>query len=122
MNSVKKENGKTWRIIDVINWGVDYFENKSLENPRLEIEIFLDNDGCNILFEDNGPGIPDDLHDQVFFPMVSVKENGSGLGLTIAQDIIRIHGGSITFESKPGETRFAINLPIKINNKEAKIA
>ena len=41
MNSVKKENGKPWRIIDVINWGVDYFENKSLENPRLEIEIFL---------------------------------------------------------------------------------
>jgi len=41
LNSVKKENGKSWRIIDVINWGVDYFENKSLENPRLEIEIFL---------------------------------------------------------------------------------
>ena len=41
MNSVKKENGKPWRIIDVINWGVDYFEDKSLENPRLEIEIFL---------------------------------------------------------------------------------
>ena len=41
MNSVKKENGKPWRIIDVINWGVDYFENKSLKNPRLEIEIFL---------------------------------------------------------------------------------
>ena len=41
MSSVKKENGKPWRIIDVINWGVDYFENKSLENPRLEIEIFL---------------------------------------------------------------------------------
>ena len=41
MNSVKKENGNPWRIIDVINWGVDYFENKSLENPRLEIEIFL---------------------------------------------------------------------------------
>ena len=41
MNFGKKENGKPWRIIDVINWGVDYFENKSLENPRLEIEIFL---------------------------------------------------------------------------------
>ena len=41
MNSVKKENGKPWRIIDVINWGVDYFEDKSFENPRLEIEIFL---------------------------------------------------------------------------------
>ena len=41
MNSAKKENGKPWRIIDVINWGVDYFEDKSMENPRLEIEIFL---------------------------------------------------------------------------------
>jgi len=41
LNSFKKENGKPWRIIDVINWGVDYFENNSLENPRLEIEIFL---------------------------------------------------------------------------------
>ena len=41
MNSVKKNNGRPWRIIDVINWGVDYFENKSLDNPRLEIEIFL---------------------------------------------------------------------------------
>ena len=41
MNFIKKENGKPWRIIDVIDLGVDYFNNKSLENPRLEIEIFL---------------------------------------------------------------------------------
>ena len=63
-----------------------------------------------------------ELHDQVFFPMVSVKENGSGLGLTIAQDIIRIHGGGIIFKSNPGETIFAIQIPIKIEDKEAKIA
>ena len=54
--------------------------------------------------------------------MVSVKENGSGLGLTIAQDIIRIHGGGIIFRSNPGETIFAIQIPIKIEDKEAKIA
>ena len=54
--------------------------------------------------------------------MVSVKENGSGLGLTIAQDIIRIHGGSIFFNSNPGDTVFAIYMPIKIENKESKIA
>ncbi len=41
MSSFKKKDDRPWRIIDVINWGVDYFENKSLENPRLEIEIFL---------------------------------------------------------------------------------
>ena len=77
---------------------------------------------CSIEIIDNGPGIPQELHDQVFFPMVSVKENGSGLGLTIAQDIIRIHGGGIIFRSNPGETIFAIQIPIKIEDKEAKIA
>ena len=77
---------------------------------------------CCIEIIDNGAGIPEDLHDQVFFPMVSVKENGSGLGLTIAQDIIRIHGGSIVFSSNPGNTIFAIHIPIKMENKEYKIA
>jgi two-component system nitrogen regulation sensor histidine kinase GlnL len=77
---------------------------------------------CAIDIKDNGPGIPKDLHDQVFFPMVSVKENGSGLGLTIAQDIIRIHGGGIVFESDPGETIFSIHIPIRIENKEVKSA
>ena len=77
---------------------------------------------CCIDIKDNGPGIPNDIHDQVFFPMVSVKENGSGLGLTIAQDIIRIHGGGIVFSSNPGETIFSIQIPIKVEEKEAKIA
>ena len=44
--------------------------------------------------------------------MMSTKEDGSGLGLSIAQDIIRIHGGSISFSSKPGETVFIISLPL----------
>ena len=77
---------------------------------------------CSIQIKDNGPGIPNEMHDQVFFPMVSVKENGSGLGLTIAQDIIRIHGGGIVFSSNPGETIFSIQIPIKAENKESKIA
>jgi len=41
LNSPQKVTNKTWRIIDVINWGVKYFQEKSFENPRLEIEIFL---------------------------------------------------------------------------------
>ena len=77
---------------------------------------------CCIEVKDNGSGIPDDLHDQVFFPMVSIKEDGSGLGLTIAQDIVRIHGGSIVFNSSKSETIFSIHIPIKADNKESKIA
>ena len=77
---------------------------------------------CSIEIKDNGPGIPNELQDQVFFPMVSVKEQGSGLGLTIAQDIIRIHGGGIIFSSYPGSTVFSIQIPLKLNNKESQIA
>ena len=54
--------------------------------------------------------------------MVSIKENGSGLGLTIAQDIVRIHGGGIVFSSNPGKTVFSIQIPIKVGEKESKIA
>ena len=77
---------------------------------------------CSIDICDNGTGIPKDLHDQLFFPMVSMKESGSGLGLTIAQDIIRVHGGNITFKSKSGETIFSIHLPLGVERKEIKIA
>ena len=77
---------------------------------------------CSIDICDNGKGIPDELHDQLFFPMVSMKESGSGLGLTIAQDIIRVHGGNITFKSKPGSTIFSINVPLGDEKREAKIA
>jgi two-component system nitrogen regulation sensor histidine kinase GlnL len=45
---------------------------------------------------------------------MSTKDDGSGLGLSIAQDIIRIHGGSIAFSSKPGKTVFSILLPLPI--------
>jgi len=67
---------------------------------------------CQIDITDNGPGIPNEIQEQVFFPMMSTKEDGSGLGLSIAQDIIRIHGGSISFSSKPEETVFSILLPM----------
>ncbi len=77
---------------------------------------------CCVEVKDNGAGIPEEIHDHVFFPMVSIKEDGSGLGLTIAQDIIRIHGGSIVFNSSEGETIFAIHIPIKVDIKESKIA
>jgi two-component system nitrogen regulation sensor histidine kinase GlnL len=70
---------------------------------------------CEVSIIDNGPGIPSDIQEQVFFPMVSSKEDGSGLGLSISQDIIRIHGGSISFKTKSGQTAFSIVIPIKLD-------
>jgi len=67
---------------------------------------------AEIIISDNGPGIDPDLRDQIFFPMISSKETGSGIGLSIAQDIIRIHGGAISFERRNEETLFSILIPI----------
>jgi two-component system nitrogen regulation sensor histidine kinase GlnL len=69
---------------------------------------------------DNGPGIPEDMRDQVFFPLISGREGGSGLGLTLAQTLVQRHEGAIHLDSHPGRTCFSIFLPIRgdeINNR-----
>ncbi|KND61136.1 Nitrogen regulation protein NtrB [Candidatus Burkholderia verschuerenii] len=60
---------------------------------------------------DNGPGIPSEIRDRIFFPLVSGREDGSGLGLTLAQSFVHQHDGLIEVESRPGCTEFSIVLP-----------
>ncbi|HEB85610.1 MAG TPA: nitrogen regulation protein NR(II) [Gammaproteobacteria bacterium] len=62
---------------------------------------------------DNGPGINDEMKEKIFFPMVTGRANGSGLGLSIAQSLIEQHGGAIECQSEPGQTTFSILLPIQ---------
>ncbi len=61
---------------------------------------------------DNGPGIPDDIRERIFFPLVSGREGGSGLGLTLAQTFVQQHDGLIECESRPGLTDFRILVPL----------
>lgn len=61
---------------------------------------------------DNGPGIPEAIRERVLYPLVSGRDNGSGLGLTIAQTFIAQHRGTIAYESVPGHTCFTILLPV----------
>ena len=61
---------------------------------------------------DTGPGIAEDLRERIFYPLVSGREGGSGLGLTLAQTFVAQHHGTITFESQPGNTTFTLLLPI----------
>lgn len=61
--------------------------------------------------EDNGPGIPEDLKDRLFFPMVSGRAQGSGIGLSITQTIVARHNGWIEVHSEPGHTAFDVILP-----------
>ena len=65
-----------------------------------------------IAVEDNGPGVPEHLRDRIFFPLVSGREGGSGLGLTIAQTFISQHGGTIECESANRRTVFTVLLPV----------
>jgi two-component system nitrogen regulation sensor histidine kinase GlnL len=61
---------------------------------------------------DNGPGVPDSIKDRIFFPLISGREGGSGLGLTLAQTFVQQHHGLIECESEPGRTDFKILIPL----------
>ena len=60
---------------------------------------------------DNGPGIPAELKDHIFYPLVTGRAEGTGLGLTIAQTYVHQHGGTVEFDSRPGHTCFTVLLP-----------
>jgi two-component system nitrogen regulation sensor histidine kinase GlnL len=62
---------------------------------------------------DNGPGVPDAIRDRIFYPLVSGRVDGSGLGLTLAQTFVEQHHGTISCESRPGRTCFTIVLPME---------
>jgi two-component system nitrogen regulation sensor histidine kinase GlnL len=62
--------------------------------------------------EDNGPGIPESIRDRIFYPLVSGRDGGSGLGLTLAQTFVQQHQGTIECESEAGRTVFKILIPL----------
>jgi two-component system nitrogen regulation sensor histidine kinase GlnL len=61
---------------------------------------------------DNGPGVPEAIKDRIFYPLVSGREGGSGLGLTLAQTFVQQHQGSIECDSVPGRTDFKVLIPL----------
>src|ERR1700678_3858492 len=68
---------------------------------------------ASIQFEDNGPGVLPEIRDTIFYPLVSGRADGTGLGLGMAQDLVSRHGGLIEFDSAPGRTIFVISLPME---------
>ena len=64
--------------------------------------------------EDNGPGVPQDIRERIFFPLVSGREGGSGLGLMIAETFVAQHNGAIEWSSVPGRTVFTIVIPLEL--------
>jgi two-component system, NtrC family, nitrogen regulation sensor histidine kinase GlnL len=70
---------------------------------RLALELHI---------EDNGPGVPEDIRERIFYPLVSGRDGGSGLGLTLAQTFVQQHQGTIECDSEPGRTVFRIVIPL----------
>lgn len=66
----------------------------------------------NVSIIDSGPGIPPELQERIFYPLVSGRDGGTGLGLTLAQTFVAHHHGIIEFTSEPGRTCFNLILPI----------
>ena len=63
---------------------------------------------------DNGPGVPEALKDKIFHPLVTGRDGGTGLGLSLAQDLLQQHGGLIEMDSRPGHTEFRLLIPLEL--------
>jgi len=68
---------------------------------------------ASVEIEDDGPGIPRELQDSVFYPLVTSRPEGTGLGLPAAQELLSRHNGLIEFESRPGRTVFYVRIPLE---------
>ncbi len=62
--------------------------------------------------EDDGPGVPEDISETIFYPLVTGRKDGTGIGLPLAQELVNRHDGLIEFASKPGRTVFTVSIPV----------
>ena len=88
---------------------------KEIDSPRIKLTLRAVGDSCEVLFSDNGPGVPYELAEKVFEPLFSRKESGRGMGLTIARQMVEAHGGRIALitDARRRGTNFVITLTRK---------
>ncbi|MDE0310479.1 MAG: nitrogen regulation protein NR(II) [Acidiferrobacterales bacterium] len=103
-------------FINIVRNAMEAFDNSGRLTVRTRVQPQATlgkkryRNAARIEIEDDGPGIPANLLDQIFFPLISGKANGEGLGLAIVRQIITRHEGSVTVDSRPGRTCFTILL------------
>lgn len=82
---------------------------EDVEDAVIELRAYVDHQSRPVIqVEDNGPGIPDDVQERIFVPFFSTKENGSGIGLSLTRQIMRLHDGTISVNSESGRTVFTL--------------
>ena len=115
-------------LINIVNNAIQALKDANTENPKITVKtrasirtIVRDKKyptAVIITIANNGPEIPEQIKQTVFFPMVTTKVNGNGLGLSIALNIIERHKGTIECVSDAHETAFKIILPLKAGLQE----
>ena len=108
VNSYGSELNQVWT--NIIDNAVDAMKSKG----ELRVRTFVEGDCAVVEIGDSGPGIPADVQSHIFEPFFTTKGvgDGTGLGLDTALRIVRKHRGSITVNSRPGDTRFQVRLPV----------
>ena len=107
---------------NVIDNAIEAVKENGNKNHNIWVRTRREGDYVVIEIADDGPGIPQDFQSRLFEPFFTTKSlgKGTGLGLSISyRIIIEMHHGSITFSSKPGDTRFYIRLPISFSPSTA---
>jgi len=107
-------------FLNIIRNAVQAFDSDNgmiVLRTRIQRNISIDQQyyrlGVCIDIEDNGPGIPDDLQESMFFPLVTGRAEGTGLGLYLVQNLIQRNNGMISCVSKAGKTIFSVTFPLE---------
>ena len=82
---------------------------KTQDSPKIELRVISKIDRKEIWIKDNGPGIPDEILDNIFVPFFTTKEGGSGIGLSLSKQIMRLHGGTVSVQSSTSGTTLKLH-------------
>lgn len=109
-------------VLNIVRNAVQALRDSKTPNPHIRLVTRVERQltihghrhplAAQIKIIDNGPGIPSEIRDTLFYPLVTSKDTGSGLGLSIAQTLVNHHDGKIEVDSRPGHTEFILSLPI----------
>lgn len=101
-------------FVNLIKNALDALESKS--NPKIKLKCISGFDRADISISDNGSGIPTEIMENIFVPFYTTKESGSGIGLALSRQILKVQKGSISAKSNSLGTTFNIHLPLKNDN------
>jgi signal transduction histidine kinase len=120
------ENGLSQLVVNLTLNAIEAASGPSRTSPHepaVEVRVLVDANNRNtarLEVLDSGPGPAADVQDRLFEPLVSDKPDGAGLGLPVAQEIARLHGGELGWERRGEQTCFFVELPVLVG--EAKRA